>query len=109
MSGVPQGSVLGLILFNVFISDINSGVECTLTEFADDTKLQGVVNTPEGQDAIQRCLDRLEQWAQVILMRLNKYKCKVLHLGRGNVHYQNKLGDERIERSPAKKDLQVLG
>ena len=53
-SVVSQGSVL------IFISDINNGVECTLSKFADDTKLWNVVNTPEGWDAIQGDPDRLE-------------------------------------------------
>jgi len=57
-SGALQGLVLGLIPFSIFMSDIDSGVECTLTEFAD-TKLWGVVNTSEGWDAIWRDLDRL--------------------------------------------------
>ena len=74
------GSVLGLILFNIFINDIDSGIKYTLSKFAVDTKLWGVVNIPEGWNAIQSNVDRLEQWIQVNLMRFNKSKSKVLHL-----------------------------
>lgn len=52
MSSVPQGTVLGLMIFNIIISDTDCGIKCTFRKFADDTKLCGVVNTLEGQDAI---------------------------------------------------------
>jgi len=56
ISGFPWEAVLEQTLFNIFINDIHSGIECTLGKIVDDTKLWGAVNTPEGWDAIQRDL-----------------------------------------------------
>ncbi|GAB0196377.1 cAMP-dependent protein kinase inhibitor alpha [Grus japonensis] len=107
MTEIPQRLVLGLALFNTFVGDMGSGIECTLSKFANNTKPSGAVDTLEGRDATQRDLDRLERWAHVNCMKFNKAKCKVLHMGRGNPKRGYRLGGEWIESSPEEKDLGV--
>ncbi|GAB0191244.1 mitochondrial enolase superfamily member 1 [Grus japonensis] len=68
------------MLINIFINDLDDGIESAFTQFADDTKLGGEVDMSEERATSQRDLDRLGEWASKNSMRFNKSRCQVPHL-----------------------------
>ena len=77
MQGAPQGSDMGPVALSIFINDLYSGIECTLSKSADDIKLSCAVDTIKGRDAIQRDLDRFEKWACENLVRYNRAQYQI--------------------------------
>ena len=73
---------------------MDSKTKCSLCRFADNTKLSGAVDMQERGDAIQRDLVTFGRWVHANLVRFNKVKCKVLHLGWGNLKHRYRLGGE---------------
>ena len=89
VSSVLQGSVLGGILFNIFIDDIDEAVDsessiATEVKFADDTKAARITETEEDVKGFQQMIDNLSKWAKKWEMAFNAGKCKVMHFGNHN-------------------------
>lgn len=87
-----RGWYQGQYCFNIFVSVLDDGTECTLNKFASDTKLGEAFDAADGHAALQRDLSRLEKWADRKLMKFKKGKCKVLHLSRSNFHVPGQAG-----------------
>ena len=86
-SGVPQGSVLGPVLFLIYINDLDSGILNHLLKFADDSKLFGKVSNEADQVKMQDDLNRLHIWSQNWQMDFNAEKCVVMHIGKNSSKY----------------------
>ena len=109
LSGVPQGTVLGPLLFLIFVSEIPDLVKSHISLFADDTKLYSTCSKNELQDD----LDKVVDWTNQMQMSFNAGKCKVMHLGKENPVKQYTMlnsDNERCVLSEAKteKDLGVI-
>ncbi|KAK4829030.1 hypothetical protein QYF61_001805 [Mycteria americana] len=104
-SGVPQGSILGqfcsIYLPTIWMQELNAPFASLLMIPNCEVPFDSL----EGQEALQRDLDRLEHWAMMNGMKFNKSKCRILHLGWSNAGHKYKLGEEWLESSPAERDL----
>ncbi|BHF63767.1 hypothetical protein SprV_0200676200 [Sparganum proliferum] len=110
-SGVPQGSVLGPILFLIYVDDAARALDCEVAMFADDMKIWSVIRGPADEDILQVNLNRLEEWSSRWLLRFNVGKCSILRLGnttRSAITRDYFLGGAALQEVEAQKDLGVL-
>ena len=108
LSGVPQGSVLGPLLFVMFINDIDSCVVNKLSKFADDTKVFSIVSDQVKIDKLRCDLLNLFKWSQDWQMLFNINKCKVMHFGRSNARAVYFIGGQQLEEVDNEKDLGII-
>ena len=105
---MPQGSVLGPVLFLIYINDIDDNLRSKFCKFADDSKLVNSVSSIEGINIIKNDLGILEQWANKWQMQFNVDKCSVVHVGRTNPCSEYKMGDKALKSSDKERDLGVI-
>ena len=112
LSGVPQGSVLGPLLFVIYINDLPDQIHTVVKMFADDTKIFADTSVEGMQELLQEDIKRLDDWAKTWQLTFNTSKCKVMHLGKNrnpcSSYYMDKEGEDVIlERTRLEKDLGV--
>ena len=111
LSGVPQGSVLGPLLFLLYVNDIPDWVTGNVRMFADDTKIWRKIEGREDSEELQKDLDRLNEWSEEWLMQFNPDKCRVMHLGgREKYSYSITQANEvfRLAETNQERDLGVM-
>ncbi|CAL4234819.1 unnamed protein product [Meganyctiphanes norvegica] len=116
LSGVPQGSVLGPILFLIFINDLPKCTTCPVCLFADDSKVyckvprryRGKPELEGAHELLQKDLQNLHNWATKWKMSFNVDKCKIMHLGYGNDKHEYNLNGNVLSETEEERDLGVL-
>ena len=107
MSGVPQESVLGPILFLIYINDLEDDISSKALKFVDDTKVFRKITNDADKQSLQDDLDKLVKWSEKWQMLLNVWKCKCIHIGHGNMVEEYKMEDAVLGRTTQEKDLGV--
>ena len=111
LSGIPQGSVLGPILFVLYINDLPEEVQSDIYLFADDTKILRQITSREDACKLQEDVDSLERWSRKWLLSFNPDKCHVLSLGRfENIKHTHRYNiyESELEHVFEEKDLGVI-
>jgi Reverse transcriptase (RNA-dependent DNA polymerase)/Endonuclease-reverse transcriptase len=109
ISGVPQGSVLGPLLFLIFINDLPNilpkGINCVM--FADDLKIFCEVSSESQHENIQKAIDAVYSWSKTWQLSLSVEKCSVLHLGKNNLNKEYILNTKILKTDSSVRDLGI--
>ena len=108
-SGIPQGSVLGPLLFLIYINDLPDGITSTIYMYADDTKLYREIKSPDDHQILQNDLSKLCTWSKKWLLKFHPKKCSCLTIGKKleSLSYSYDLSSHIIEQVKSIKDIGV--
>lgn len=107
-SGVPQGSVLGPLLFLIYINDIDQDIVSKFSKFADDSKVAKIVNNLDDAEILRNDIVKLQNWTLDWQMEFNSEKCKVMHIGRKSLNSEYALNNTILKSTEEERDLGVL-
>ena len=108
-SGIPQGSVLGPILFVLYINDLPEVVDSKsmIFLFADDTKIFRRIDSQADNTQLQKDIDSLIEWSNKWLLKFHPDKCVSMSMGGNNKHHEYHMGDHTLAVSECEKDIGV--
>lgn len=106
LSGVPQGSILGPLLFLIYVNDMPDGVKTTAKMFADDTKVYNDIKIVNDCELLQEDLNSLSHWSKKWLLCFNETKCVVLKI-KMSILYMYTLNGHVLEQVSSQKDLGI--
>ena len=107
-SGVPQGSVLGPLLFNVYINDITTQISSPILQFADDLKMFHIINDATDYHQLQQDINNLVAWANKWQLNFNVSKCHLLHFGKPHNYGSYSINGIQISPNDSIKDLGII-
>ena len=107
-SGVPQSSVLGPLLFLIYINDRDTNIVSKMSKFADDTKLCLRARNPDDIMELQEDINKLVEWANNWQMSLNIDKCSVVHIGQNNMQSNTNMSNQQLPTTDRQQDLGII-
>ena len=109
VSGVPQGSVIGPLLFLIYINDLLDGINSDGKLFADDAKIFRAIKDIGDREILQADLSKLQDWSSKWLLKFNEEKCKVMHISLRNTNprFDYTLNNINLEETTIEKDLGI--
>ena len=107
ISGVPQVSVLGPLLFLIYINDLVNSIVSKISKFADDTKLYHSSRHPDEVLELQDDPNMLVYWANTWQMNINIDKCAVMHIGHNNIQHNDTMENQQLIATEEQRNLGI--